>query len=216
MKLTNRYSRRLPVRVLATLLGLVLGFSPLLAAQTVSPPVAEATPHSIQIVILEDEGALNNIRQREAREPIVQVQDENHKPVAGALVIFLINFGDSGAGASFNGLTSLTTTTNAAGQAVAHGFVPNGISGNYTISVHASYGNLSANTTIQQSVGSSSNSTQSQQQPVPAVTPVAHHGVVKWTLIGGGVAGAAILTFLLVHHGINGTTITSGNGTVGP
>ena len=30
---------------------------------------------------VEGDGAINNIRQRTAREPIVQVEDENHKPV---------------------------------------------------------------------------------------------------------------------------------------
>ena len=43
---------------------------------------AAATPPRIEVV--EGDGAINNIRQRTAREPIVQVEDENHKPVAGA------------------------------------------------------------------------------------------------------------------------------------
>ena len=36
----------------------------------------------IHIVIVEGDGAINNVRQRVAREPIVQVEDENRKPVA--------------------------------------------------------------------------------------------------------------------------------------
>ena len=38
----------------------------------------------LNIEIVEGEGAVNNIRQRMAREPMVQVTDENRKPVAGA------------------------------------------------------------------------------------------------------------------------------------
>jgi hypothetical protein len=52
----------------------------------------------IQIVIVEGEGAINNIRQRVAREPIIQVEDENRRPVAGAAVTFLLP--NQGAGAS--------------------------------------------------------------------------------------------------------------------
>ena len=44
----------------------------------------------LNLVIVEGEGAINNVRQRTAREPIVQVEDENHKPVAGAVVVFLL------------------------------------------------------------------------------------------------------------------------------
>ena len=44
----------------------------------------------LNIVIVEGEGATNNIRQRVARQPIIQVEDENHKPVAGAVVVFTL------------------------------------------------------------------------------------------------------------------------------
>ncbi len=55
----------------------------------------------LNIVIIEGEGAINNIKQRTAREPVVQVEDENHKPVAGAAVIFALS--DQGAGGTFAG-----------------------------------------------------------------------------------------------------------------
>ena len=41
------------------------------------PATAQVAP-MLNLVVLEGEGATNNIRQRTAREPIVQVQDENH------------------------------------------------------------------------------------------------------------------------------------------
>src|SRR5271163_2790014 len=52
---------------------------------------AAAPPPSLRIVILEGEDVSNNIKERTAREPIIQVQDENHKPVAGAAVLFSID-----------------------------------------------------------------------------------------------------------------------------
>src|ERR1041385_9431846 len=42
----------------------------------------------LSITIVEGEGAINNVRQRVNREPIVQVEDNNRKPVAGAVVVF--------------------------------------------------------------------------------------------------------------------------------
>ena len=51
---------------------------------------AQAQAGQLNLVIVEGEGAINNIRQRTAREPIVQVEDENHRPVAGAAVVFAL------------------------------------------------------------------------------------------------------------------------------
>ena len=44
----------------------------------------QAAAPRLSLLVLEGEGAINNIKQRTAREPIVEVQDENHRPVAGA------------------------------------------------------------------------------------------------------------------------------------
>src|ERR1019366_4230220 len=101
-------------------------------------PAWGQTPTSLQIVIVEGEGAINNVKQRVNREPIVQVEDENHKPVAGAAVIFFLP--NQGPGGTFaNGSTSLTTTTNAQGQAVARGIRFNNQAGAMEIRVAASF-----------------------------------------------------------------------------
>jgi hypothetical protein len=73
--------------------------------------VAPATgqPKALFINIIEGEGALNDIRTRTVREPIVEVDDENHNPVAGALVLFAIDNGGSGSPfATFNGANSVS------------------------------------------------------------------------------------------------------------
>ena len=54
-----------------------------------APAWAQA-PTGLSINIVEGEGAINNIRQRVNREPIVQVEDQNHKPIAGAVVVFFL------------------------------------------------------------------------------------------------------------------------------
>lgn len=103
----------------------------------------------INIVIVEGEGAINNVRQRVAREPIVQVEDENRKPVAGAAVTFLLP--NQGAGASFaNGAQSLTITTDAQGRAVARGLRPNNVNGQYEIRVNASHQGRTASAVMSQ------------------------------------------------------------------
>ena len=120
--------------------------------QNLSLQAQESTspaPGRIHIVILEGEGAINNVRQRVAREPIIQVEDENRKPVAGAAVTFLLP--NQGAGATFpNGARSLTITTDSKGQAVARGLKPNSVNGKYEIRVNASHQGRTDSTIINQ------------------------------------------------------------------
>src|SRR5690242_13118085 len=117
----------------------------LLAAALALP--AQAPVSKLNLVIVEGEGAINNIKQRTAREPIVQVEDENHKPVAGAAVVFALpNQGASGSfGASGQ---TFTTVTDAQGRAVGRGLRPNQIQGRYQIHVTASKDGQTANADI--------------------------------------------------------------------
>lgn len=133
-----------PRNALALLVAVLTGFQPALASQA-----AQAAPARLNLVIVEGEGAINNIRQRTAREPIVQVTDENDRPVAGATVFFLLP--DSGPGGAFaGGGQSLKVVTDNQGRAVMRGFRANAQSGKYQIKVEASYQNLTASTTINQ------------------------------------------------------------------
>lgn len=123
---------------------IVSGVSPLWSA-----PRAQEGASKLKISILEGEGAINNVRQRTAREPIVQVTDENNRPIAGAVVLFALP--DRGASGTFaNGATSMTVTTDAQGKAVATGLRPNGVAGKVEIRVSASHQGQTASTTITQ------------------------------------------------------------------
>ena len=44
---------------------------------------AQSPPTKLYLTIIEGNGAINNLRLRANREPIVQVTDQNHRPVAG-------------------------------------------------------------------------------------------------------------------------------------
>jgi hypothetical protein len=182
-----------------------------LGAQEAAPP-----PKSLQIVILDDEAPLNNISERTAREPIVQVQDENHKPVAGAAVLFAIHPAAGGAGASFaNGASSLSVVTNSNGVARASGLVMNQTKGTWHLQVTASKGGLTNTTTI--------NETNVLPNPPPGNPtpnkPPTHlfggpHGLA---LVGGIVGVGVIVTVVAVQQLSNSSThISTGGGTVGP
>ncbi len=110
---------------------------------------AQQAPTGLRITIVEGEGAINNVRQRVNREPIVQVEDENRRPVAGAVVVFLLP--NQGASGTFpDGSRMLMTVTDNQGRAVARGIRPNNQSGPLQIRVSASFQGLTANSVIAQ------------------------------------------------------------------
>jgi hypothetical protein len=81
-----------------------------------------AAPPLLKIVVVEGEGAVNIIQQKTAVAPVIEVRDRNDQPVSGALVRFAIQKGK----ASFNGVRTLTATTDALGRATATGLTPTG------------------------------------------------------------------------------------------
>jgi hypothetical protein len=196
---------------------LAVGLSFLLILQTLAvlAVAQEAGAGQLNLVIVEGDGATNNIRQRTAREPIVQVEDENHKPVAGAAVVFLLP--DQGASGTFaNGSHMLAVTSDAQGRAVAHGFHPNNVQGQFNMRVSASFQGKTGNTTI------------SQTNVVAAAAAGAAAGGISIKLItilaiaGAAAAGAAIAatrggssSSTPVTPTTTTTTITPGTGTVG-
>jgi hypothetical protein len=116
----------------------------------IAPRAAWAqAPTSLRIVIVEGEGAINNVRQRVNREPVVQVEDENRKPIAGAVVVFFLP--DQGpSGVFVNGSKTLTVTTDNQGQAAARGIRFNNQSGQMQIRVTASFQGQTASALITQ------------------------------------------------------------------
>ena len=107
------------------------------------------TPARFRIVVVEGDGAIDNLSQRTAREPIVRITDENDNPIAGVAVTFLVP--DTGASGVFsNGLTSITVQSDNAGLAVGQGFTPNATQGSLQIQVNANYVGQSVSTTITQ------------------------------------------------------------------
>jgi len=118
-------------------------------AQPQSPLAPAPTVENLKVLVLEGQGSINNTTRHIGVQSVVEVRDENDRPVEGAKVLFRLPL--SGPGASFTG-NSLTFTglSNAQGQAGANGFVPNGEQGRFDIHVTATYQNRIGEATITQ------------------------------------------------------------------
>ena len=103
----------------------------------------------LKIIVVQGEGALNNIRTRFAAPLIVEVRDTADKPVAGAEVVFQLP--PAGPGGVFNGwMRTQTARTNAEGRAETNGFTPNDEAGRFNIKVTATSGNKSSSAIVSQ------------------------------------------------------------------
>ena len=172
------------------------------------------TQATLRVVIVEGEGAINNIKGRVNREPIVQVEDENRKPIAGAAVVFALpNQGPGGVFA--NGTRTLTVTTNAEGRAVAAGIRRNDLNGQMQIRVTASFGGQVASAVITQN--------NMAAVSVPS-TGLGSTGKILLILgIAGGAAAAGVVAATRGGSSSNtatppppAITITPGSPSVGP
>ena len=77
---------------------------------------------SLQLNVIEGEGAINNIRTHTGHDPLVEVREQSGAPIAGASVTFQLP--GSGPGGMFAGAeSSLVTQTDEHGQAVGRGRV---------------------------------------------------------------------------------------------
>lgn len=188
-------------------------FVAVLAAMAVAAGQVSEKP-KLNILVIGGEGSINNVKQRVAREPIVEVTDENDRPVAGAVVLFRLP--NSGASGTFTANQSnvLSVTTGADGRASAR-FMPNESVGDLQIQVTASYQGVTATKVITMrnvsgagpQIGKASGGSGKIIAIVAAVGAAAAVGVVAGTRggNGGGTPPAA-----------SPTTITAGGGSVGP
>jgi len=175
------------------------------------PPamLCQEPAHKLNLVIVEGDGAINNIRQRTAREPIVQVEDENHRPVAGAAVIFLLP--ERGPGGTFaDSSHTLSVVTNSQGRAAARGIQINHTQGQFTIHVTASFNGMSAATDISQTIAAGTAATAGISTKLIVIVAVAAAAVAAGVYFGTHSGGGGNST------SSTGTTITAGTGTVGP
>ena len=130
---------------LAFLFGFV-GTNDNLFAQ-IPPAAAKATPSRatladlLRVIVLQGQDATHEAARGLAALTVVEVRDENDKPVEGAAVTFRIPQ-DAQAGSFAGGKLSYTGRTNSQGQVGMTGFIPSQQPGNLDITVTAVFGNL--------------------------------------------------------------------------
>ena len=178
----------------------------------------QPVPTALNIVVVEGEGAINNIRQRTVRDPIVRVEDENHKPIAAAAVVFTLPT-EGATGEFANGSKNLTVMTDSQGLAKVQGMKVYQANGKLPIHVTASYRGLTARTTIMQFV-----------EGAPPGAKAAKHGgsgkiiaivaVIGAAAAGGGVYAAtrssSSTTVTPPPAGPAAIGLTPGTGTIAP
>ncbi len=184
---------------------------PVCAQQTppgATPPAApaEAPPGTLQITVLEGEGAKNDIRTGTAVAPRVRVTTEDGKPVAGAEVVFQLPMG--GPSGVFSGwVRTQTVRTGEDGIAAATGYTPNEVEGRFNIRVVATYGNSKGSAVISQSnIRGAQGRSGSKKWWILAIAAGAGAGIAAAAAAAGDSGTAATPSLV---------TITSGPVTVG-
>ena len=128
------------------------------------------------------------MRQRVARDPVVRVEDDDHRPVSGAAVVFALPV--SGAERRiYQWLDkTLTVTTDPDGLAPAHGLRTNEVSGKLQIYVTAAYRGVRARTLINQFVAASPGA----KAKTPELKTSKSGSKWKWVALGVAAAGGAV------------------------
>src|SRR5258708_22622113 len=120
--------------------------------QPAPPPAKRMAPlpivQNLKVLPLAGNDGLNDLERHTVAPLVVQVLDQNDRPVEGADVVF--RFPLKGPGASFaDQKTSQTMRTNSQGQAAATGWTANNAVGPFQVHATATYGNKWGRKTIE-------------------------------------------------------------------
>ena len=133
------------------LIAICFSITGTLFAQQPNPAPANAAPAAeggLKLLVLEGQDGVNDIREPMPMNLVVEVVDENDRPVEGATVDFQMPLMGPSGGFE-NGVRNKTATTNVEGQA-AVSYTPNMELGRFTIQVKAMQGGRTGMTTIMQ------------------------------------------------------------------
>jgi hypothetical protein len=201
-------------RLLPAFLASILAFPPnLLAQQPPVQPPPESLPvvENLRVIPLAGNHAMNDLERRIMSPLVVQVLDQNARPVEGAQVIF--RFPLNGPGAEFpNKQPAQTARTNADGQASAVGWMAREL-GTFQVHVTVSRGNELGETII-----SMTNVARVVEGAKEKHKTWWSHKWAKVAVIAGA-AGVVVAVVLLTRgsSGTSGTTVTAtpGSPTIG-
>jgi hypothetical protein len=187
-----------------------------------NPPISQPAPgtslpmvRSLKVTALAGNHAMNDLERGLMAPLVVQVLDQNDRPVESAEVVF--RFPLNGPGATFRGgNTSQTVRTNGQGQAAAMNWMANKQVGTFDVHVTAAYGNQLGEATV-----SMSNVTRIVDEGKGKQAKWYSPKWVKIALIAGGAATVAGIILATRGGGSSSTnstpsiTITPGSPTVG-
>lgn len=143
---------------------------------------------------------------------MVELRDQQNRPVSGASVTFQTPFG--GPGATFGSERVLITQTDSEGRATGHGLVPNGVTGPFEIHISAVFGSESASIAIRQVNASPSETRSSKKVLWISLAVGAAAGGALAATHGHGTTGAASQPPVTAVTGA--PTLTVGTSTFGP
>lgn len=167
---------------------LALVFTSIIGISAPPSTIDAQRPDGLKIVVIEGEGAVNIIQQKTAVNPIVEVRDRNNLPVSGVAVTFSVG----GQGATFaGGASTLTLTTNAAGQVVAAGLTPTA-TGAVTINATAVVNGQTIAATITQTNFATAQAAAQAAASAGASTSGASTGATAAGGGGGGISGTML------------------------
>jgi hypothetical protein len=154
------------------------------------PPAGLPVIEGLKVIPLAGKNEVNDIERKVMAPLVVQIVDQNDRPVESAEVVF--RFPLQGPSAAFpGGKTSLTVRTNSQGQAAAMNWMANTEVGRFEVHVNASYGNQVGEVTFSMSnatkVVRSNASVTGAQEKRSWFAPT----WVKIAVIGGAVAVVA-------------------------
>jgi hypothetical protein len=170
-----------------------------------TPPSTQARmPQSddqppFHILVVEGEGAINNIHQQSNRGATVIVEDENKNPLSGVAVSFFLP-NDGPSGLFPNGSKVLTVFTDDKGIAMSRTIHFNNLVGIMPIRVTATLFSQSVTATITETNVASGQAIRSYVSPVTRNEQPADHGIhiskkvwITALIVGAGVAAAVVL-----------------------
>ncbi|MBI4903304.1 MAG: hypothetical protein HY820_06705 [Acidobacteria bacterium] len=169
------------------------------------------SPGGLTVIVIQGQNALNNLKANIAVQPVVEVRDENDRPVPGAEVEFELPM--PGPSAIFlPGTRTQSTKTDMQGRARARDMAPNDQPGRFAIKVTATHGNRTGTVTIFQT-NTSNGKSQSSVRTSNKLYWIL--GVAAIGGIAGGVAATRNGSTAATAATSNPVTIGAGPITVG-
>jgi hypothetical protein len=179
-------------------------FSIIIIVLILGTPAGWSQEKKLTIIVLEGEGAFNDIRRKLGRNPVIEVHDEEGKAVPGADVVFTLP--EEGASGTFTpGGRTFLAKTDAQGRASTLGLRPNSIEGRYNIRLTASAAGKTGSLAI------------SQSNTLAGGAVVAQTGLSRTKkillVLAAGAAGGGIAVAV---HGTGGGTVPIATTTLSP